>query len=101
MHQYSIEEFFTEIKIHPTNPLAITALEDATLTCLASVNDATYSWHHVDGSVPSRSIGQDNNTFTIPRVTPYNAGKYYCVAKRKGTSVQSNKAEIRVNGNSD
>ena len=71
------------------------------LTCLASVDDATYSWHRVDGSVPLRSIGQDDNTLIIPRVTPYDAGLYYCVAKRKDTSAESSKAEVRVNGNSD
>ena len=69
------------------------------LTCLASVDDATYSWYRVDGSIPLSSTGQDNNTLTIPRVTPYDAGLYYCIAERKGTTVESDKAEIRVNGN--
>ena len=89
---------FTEIITQPTSPLTVTALEDATLTCLSSVDDATYSWHRVGGSVPSRSIRQNNNTLTIPTVTPYDAGMYYCIAKREDITVQSDKAVISVNG---
>lgn len=89
---------FTEIIIQPTSLLTVTALEDATLTCLSSVDDATYSWHRVGGSIPSRSIGQNNNILTIPTVTPYDAGMYYCIAKRKDITVQSDKAVISVNG---
>ena len=89
--------FLTEIITQP-NSLTVTGLEDAVLTCLASVDDATYSWYRVGSSIPSRSIGQDNNTLTIPSVTPYDAGMYYCKAERKGIIVESNNAEIRVNG---
>ena len=67
----SLYVFVTEITTQPVNPLNVIALEDATLTCLASVDDVTYSWHHVGGNVPPRSIGQNNSTFTIPKVTPF------------------------------
>ena len=87
-----------EIITHPTSPLTVTALEDAMLTCLSSVDDVTYSWHRVGSSVPSRSIGQNNNTLTIPEATPYDIGKYYCIAERQGISVQSSEAVLRVNG---
>ena len=87
--------FLTEIITHPTNPLTVTTLEDATL---ASVGDVTYSWHRVGSSVPSRSIGQNNSILTIPRATPYDIGVYYCVAERQGISVQSSEAVLRVNG---
>ena len=90
--------FITEITTQPDSPVTVIALEDATLTCLASVDDVTYSWHRVGGSVPSRSIGQNNSTLTIPEVTPYDSGEYYCVAKREEISVQSNKALINVDG---
>ena len=90
--------FLTEIITHPTSPLTVTALEDATLTCLASVGDVTYSWHRVGGSVPSRSIGHNSNTLTITRATPYDIGQYYCIAERQGISVESNKAVLGVNG---
>ena len=58
----------------------------------------TYSWHRVGGSVPLRSIGQNNSTLTIPRVTPYDAGMYYCIAKRNDISIESDKAVVSVNG---
>ena len=89
---------FTEIITQPTSPLTVVALEDAILTCLSSVDDASYSWHRVGGSVPSRSIGQNNNTLTIPRATPDDVGMYYCIAKRKDIIVQSDKAVVSVNG---
>ena len=88
----------TEIIIHPTSPLTVTALEGATLTCLASVDDVTYSWHRVGSSIPSRSIGHNNNTLTIPRATPYDTGEYYCIAERQGISVESTKAILEVDG---
>ena len=93
--------FVTEIITQPVNPLNVIALEDATLTCLASVEDVTYSWHCDGGDIPPRSIGQNNSTFTIPEVTPFDFGKYYCVAKSKGVSVESSKAVIRVDGKMD
>ena len=89
---------FTEIITQPTSPLTVTVLEDAMLTCLSSVDDATYSWHRVGSGVPSRSIGQNNNTLTIPRVTPYDTGMYYCIAERNSISVESDKAVVSVDG---
>ena len=90
----------TEITTQPASFTTVIALEDVTLTCLASVNDiaVTYSWHRVGGSVPPRSIGQNNSTLTIPRITPYDNGMYYCMAKRNEISVESNRAVIRING---
>ena len=62
------------------------------------MDDATYSWHRVGDSVPSRSIGQNNNTLTIPRATPFDAGTYYCIAKWNSISIESDKAVVSVNG---
>ena len=90
--------FITEITTQPVNPTTVIALELAILSCSASVDDATYSWHRVGGSVPPRSIGQDNSTLTIPRVTPYDEGMYYCVAKKEEITVESNKARLNVDG---
>ena len=90
--------FITEIINQPVNPATVLALENAALTCLASVDDVKYSWHRVHGSVPPRSIGQDNSTLTIPRVIPYDAGVYYCIAKKDEITVESNKARLTVDG---
>ena len=89
----------TEITIQPVSHTTVIALEDVTLNCSASVDDdVTYSWHRVGGSVPLRSIVQSNSTFTIPRATPYDVGAYYCMAKKKEISVESNRAVVMVNG---
>ena len=90
--------FITEIITQPVSPTIVIALEDATLTCLASVDDATYSWHRVKDRIPSRSIVQDNSTLTIPAVTPNDAGVYYCKAKKGEITVESNKAVLIVDG---
>ena len=67
--------FVTEITNQPVSPLNVIALEDATITYLASVDDVTYSWHcDGGGNVPPRSIEQNNNTFNIPEVTPFDFG---------------------------
>ena len=90
--------FITEIITQPVSPTIVIALKEATLTCLASVDDATYSWHRVKDRIPSRSIGQDNNTLNIPAVTPYDAGVYYCKAKKGEITMESNKAVLIVDG---
>ena len=90
--------YSTEIITQPTSPLTVTALEDARFICLSNVDDATYSWHRFGSSVPSRSIGQDNNTLTIPRATPFDLGRYYCIAEKEGISVKSNEAVLVVDG---
>ena len=73
-------------------------MEDATLTCLSSVDNATYLWYRIGDSVPIRSIGKNNSILTIPAVTPYDAGVYYCIAKKEEITVESNKAELSVDG---
>ena len=90
--------YSTEIITQPTSLLTVTALEDARFTCLSNIDDATYSWHHLGSSVPSRSIGRDNNTLTIPRATPFDLGIYYCFAEKEGISVKSNEAVLVVDG---
>ena len=88
----------TEITIQPINLTTVLALEDVTLNCSASFDDVRYSWHRVDGHIPSHSQGRHNDTFTIHRVTPHNEGTYYCVAKKHGIIVRSNDALIKVDG---
>ena len=67
----------TEITIQPINVTTVLALESITLNCSAFIDDARYSWHRVDGHIPSHSQGRHNDTFAIHRVTPHNQGTYY------------------------
>ena len=89
--------FPTEITTHPSSTTVI-ALQDVTLNCSSFVDDVTYSWHRDGGSVPSRSRGQNSNTLTIHRATPPDEGIYYCMARKEGISVESNRARVRVDG---
>ena len=73
-------------------------MEDATLTCLSSVDNATYLWYRIGDSVPTKSTGKNNSTLIIPVVTPYDAGVYYCIAEKEEISVESNKAELSIDG---
>ena len=68
------------------------------LTCSASVDDVTYSWHRVGGPLPLQSQGQDSKRFTINRATPHDEGVYYCVAKKSGIRVESTNALVTING---
>ena len=88
----------TEINLQPINLTMALALEDITLSCSASINDVRYSWHRVDGHIPSHSHGRHNDTFTIRRVTPHDQGTYYCVARKHGIVVRSTYALIEVDG---
>ena len=73
-------------------------MDDVTLTCLASVDDVTYSWHRADGSILSRSQGQNTNELIIPQVTPPDEGMHYCVAMKEGVRVESNRVSLNVDG---
>ena len=86
-----------EITTHPSSATVI-ALQDVTLTCSASADDVTYSWHRDGGSVTSRSRGQNNNTLTITRATQPDEGVYYCMANKEGISVESSRATLTVDG---
>ena len=55
-------------------------------------------WYRIGDSVPTRSIGKNNSTLIIPAVTPYDAGVYYCIAEKEEITVESNKAELSVDG---
>ena len=89
----------TAITTHPVNSTTVVALEDVVLSCSASVDDVKYSWHRVDGHLPSHhSHGRHNYTLTIHRVTPHDEGMYYCTAKKSGIRVKSNNALVQVDG---
>ena len=92
-----VHNCYVEITTHPSSTTVI-ALQDAMLTCSASVDNVTYSWHRGGGSVPSRSGGQNSSTLTITRATPHDEGRYYCMANKEGISVESNRARVRVDG---
>jgi len=89
----------TEIDTQPVSSTVI-ALNDITLTCSTTLfsSTATYSWHRVGGSVPSKSSGQNSNRLTIPRVVPADEGEYYCLAEFLGHCAESNKAVVTVDG---
>ena len=58
----------------------------------------TYSWHHADGHLPSRSRGRVTNTLSIHEVNPHDTGMYYCIAMKNGISTESNRAIVSVDG---
>ena len=88
----------TEITTHPSVRTTVIALQDITLSCSASVEDVAYSWHRVDGHIPSHSQGRYNDTLTILGATPRDQGTYYCMAVKSGISIKSNDAIVQVDG---
>ena len=80
----------------------VTPLNDVTVICSPtspSNADTTYSWHRVNGNIPTNAHGQDSNTLTIPKVVPADAGEYYCMAIRFDIHcAMSNKVLVIVDG---
>ena len=58
----------------------------------------TYSWHRVNGHLPSRSTGQHSGTLTINRATPYDEGLYYCMSSKEGIIVKSDNSLVKIDG---
>ena len=90
----------TEITTHPSST-TVSVLQVVTLTCSASVDDVTYSWHRVSGSISSRSRGRYSKTLTIPRAGVSDSGIYYCMVTKEGISIQSNEARVKVTNGKD
>ena len=76
----------------------VTALDDAMLQCTSPLDNVRYSWHRVNGQIPSRSIGQMSFRLTIPRAIPPDEGLYYCVISKNSVSIESDRATLEVNG---
>ena len=88
----------TEITTQPVSSTVI-ALEDVTLTCSASVDDVTYSWHRVGGYILSTLNRQKgSSTLNIRKATPLDEGVYYCKAEKSGISTGSRRAVVKVDG---
>ena len=85
----------TEITTQPADRTTVLALNDVTLSCSASVDDVTYSWHRVSDILPNNS---SSGTFTIREATPYDEGMYYCTASKDGVIVSSDNAVVQVDG---
>ena len=87
------------IDTHPVSS-KVKALTSVTFKCSASgINGATYSWHRMNGDIPStRSTGQNTNTLNITGVVPPDEGKYYCIATNGGGSTSSRSASLTVDG---
>ena len=90
--------FITGITANPRSS-TIVALNDITFTCSPISNEPEeYSWHRVDGDVPSHSSGQNTNRLTIHRVLPADEGQYYCMGKLSGHCAVSNNVIVTVEG---
>ena len=78
----------------------VEALNDVTLTCTTStsITPDSYSWHRVDGIVPSDASGQNTRRLTIHGVVPADGGQYYCMATQFGHCAVSNNVMVVVEG---
>ena len=97
-HSFILNALSTEITTQPADRTTVWALNDVTLSCSASVDDVTYSWHRVGDILPTNSSVHHSGTFTIREATPYDEGMYYCTASKDGVIVSSDKAVVQVDG---
>ena len=93
----------TEVTASPEK-ISVATLNDVILTCRPLLvpefkkKPVGYSWHHVDGDIPSQSSGQNSSILTISRITPADMGEYYCMATQFGHCAKSNLVEVLVYG---
>ena len=82
------------------NSSTVTALNNVTFMCIPPIRVVPdgYSWHRVDGDIPSHSSGQNTDTLTIHRVVPADEGMYYCMATQFGHCAVSNNVMVTVEG---
>ena len=77
----------------PTNKM-ITALQDVTFTCEAIGFNVKYEWRHRKNN----SVIGKQSKLTIPRPTPLDEGKYFCVVMTEGGYRFSKNITLKVNG---
>ena len=89
--------------LQPDDKVTVAALENVTFICEAKGFNVKYEWRYYNGSVHYTVSNYDSNsTLTLNRVTPSNAGHYYCVAKTghgRDQHVFSHHVTLTVNGN--
>ena len=79
-----VNEYFdiTGVIASPTSS-TVELSDDVTLTCTPRsplVSPRGYSWHRVDGNLPSGSSGQDTDRLTLHNVVLADEGQYFCMA---------------------
>ena len=90
--------------VHPTDKVA-TALENVTFKAEAKGFRVKFEWifYNSSGTYPigTEITNKNSSTLTLYRVTPSNAGHYFCVAKSHGKNHQvfSRNVTLTVNGN--
>ena len=95
MHKHFV---ITGIDANPTIS-NVDASDDVTLTCSTRsplVVPFSYSWHRVNGNIPSHASGQNTNRLTISKVTPGDEGEYYCMATWFGNCATSDNVMVTV-----
>ena len=93
----------TDVRATSSGSTTVEASSDVTLTCrprspLIMPETLTYSWHRVDGNIPSGSSGQNSARLTIHRIHPEDEGNYYCIARLFGHCAISNNVMVIVRG---
>ena len=85
------------VRATPANSI-VRALNDVTLTCsrFSGTTPNGYSWHRVNGDIPSHSSGQNTNRLTIHRAVPADEGQYYCMGTFFGHCGVSNNVMVIV-----
>ena len=94
-----ISVLITGVTVNPLHNVVM--FHDLTLTCIPVVNgntQPTYQWHRSGGTIPAKSMGNESQQLTIPRVVPADQGEYYCVATLFSHCVVSNHAIVMVDG---
>ena len=88
----------TGVDAYPTSS-TVEVSDDVTLTCetRSPLNTPSgYSWHRVNGDVPSHASGQKTDTLTIHRIVPIDEGEYYCMAIWFGHCARSDSVTVIV-----
>ena len=95
-----INVLVTEVAVENFHTVVI--FENLTLYCdpgqFQNAEQLTFQWHRVGGSIPKKSIGNESQELTIPRVVPEDEGLYYCASFQFGHCAVSNNATVMVDG---
>ena len=95
-----INILITGVNARPTS-VTVEALNDVTLTCSprsSLIRPTEYSWHRINGDIPSSSSGQNTDRLILRDVVPADEGEYYCMAVLLGNCARSDNVMVSITG---
>ena len=83
--------------------ITVMPFNDITLTCVVPLVhytsvDIIYTWYRIDGDIPTKYLGVNSSTLTIPWFGLADEGQFYCFGVAFGHCMKSDNITLTLDG---